>query len=43
MLSHSASAGLPAVRQGRVYAVDGAYFNRPGPRVIVFSMAPKKA
>jgi iron complex transport system substrate-binding protein len=26
---------LPAVRQGRVYAVDGnAYFSRPGPRVV---------
>ena len=26
---------LPAVRQGRVFAVDGnAYFNRPGPRLI---------
>jgi iron complex transport system substrate-binding protein len=25
---------LPAVRQNRVFAVDGAYFNRPGPRVI---------
>ena len=26
---------LPAVRAGRVYAVDGsAYFNRPGPRVV---------
>jgi iron complex transport system substrate-binding protein len=26
---------LPAVRQGRVYAVDGnAYFNRPGPRIV---------
>jgi len=28
-------AGLRAVREGRVYAVDGsAYFNRPGPRVV---------
>jgi len=27
--------GLPAVREGRVYAVDGcAYFSRPGPRVV---------
>lgn len=26
---------LPAVRHGRVYAVDGnAYFNRPGPRIV---------
>ncbi|GIX47975.1 MAG: cobalamin-binding protein [Candidatus Tectimicrobiota bacterium] len=26
---------LPAVRQGRVYAVDGhTYFNRPGPRIV---------
>jgi iron complex transport system substrate-binding protein len=26
---------LPAVRNGRVYAVDGsAYFSRPGPRVV---------
>ncbi|MDZ4277684.1 MAG: cobalamin-binding protein [Dehalococcoidia bacterium] len=28
-------AGLPAVRQGRVFAVDGsAYFSRPGPRLV---------
>lgn len=28
-------AELPAVRLGRVYAVDGnAYFNRPGPRIV---------
>lgn len=28
-------AALPAVRHGRVYAVDGnAYFSRPGPRII---------
>jgi iron complex transport system substrate-binding protein len=28
-------SGLPAVKSGRVYAVDGsAYFNRPGPRLI---------
>jgi len=27
--------GLPAVRHGRVYAVDGsAYFSRPGPRIV---------
>jgi iron complex transport system substrate-binding protein len=27
--------GLPAVQQGRVYAVDGsAYFSRPGPRLV---------
>ena len=27
--------GLPAVREGQVYAVDGcAYFSRPGPRVV---------
>ena len=27
--------GLPAVQQGRVYAVDGnAYCNRPGPRIV---------
>lgn len=25
---------LPAVRQNRVFAVDGGYFSRPGPRVI---------
>jgi iron complex transport system substrate-binding protein len=26
---------LPAVRNGRVYAVDGSsYFNRPGPRLV---------
>ena len=26
---------LPAVRAGRVYAVDGSsYFNRPGPRLV---------
>jgi iron complex transport system substrate-binding protein len=26
---------VSAVRQGRVYAVDGnAYFNRPGPRIV---------
>jgi iron complex transport system substrate-binding protein len=28
-------SGLPAVRQGRVYAVDAnSYFARPGPRVV---------
>jgi iron complex transport system substrate-binding protein len=28
-------SALPAVRQGRVYAVDGnAYFSRPGPRIV---------
>ena len=28
-------AGLPAVCQGRVFAVDGSsYFNRPGPRIV---------
>ena len=27
-------AELPAVTQNRVFAVDGGYFNRPGPRVI---------
>jgi iron complex transport system substrate-binding protein len=28
-------SGLPAVRAGQVYAVDGsAYFNRPGPRIV---------
>ena len=28
-------AALPAVRQGRIYAVDGnAYFSRPGPRIV---------
>lgn len=28
-------AGLPAVRAGQVYAVNGsAYFNRPGPRIV---------
>jgi iron complex transport system substrate-binding protein len=25
---------LPAVRKNRVFAVDGGYFNRPGPRVV---------
>ena len=33
--SYAGWAGLPAVRAGRVYAVDGnAYFTRPGPRLI---------
>ena len=28
-------ADLPAVRDGRIYAVDGSqYFSRPGPRVV---------
>jgi iron complex transport system substrate-binding protein len=27
-------AELPAVRRNRVFAVDGGYFNRPGPRVM---------
>jgi iron complex transport system substrate-binding protein len=28
-------AGLPAVKNGRVYAVDAnAYFSRPGPRIV---------
>ena len=28
-------SALPAVRTGRVYAVDGnAYFSRPGPRIV---------
>ncbi|NIH88635.1 ABC-type Fe3+-hydroxamate transport system substrate-binding protein [Amycolatopsis granulosa] len=28
-------SGLPAVRSGRVWVLDGpAYFNRPGPRVV---------
>jgi iron complex transport system substrate-binding protein len=36
VLPHRSGWGvLPAVRQGRVYAIDGnAYFSRPGPRVI---------
>ena len=33
--SRNGWAALPAVRQGRVYAVDGnAYFSRPGPRIV---------
>lgn len=33
--NHSAWQSLPAVQQGRVYAVDGnAYFNRSGPRLV---------
>jgi len=35
LTGHPAWAGLPAVREGRVWVVDGpAYFNRPGPRVV---------
>ncbi len=26
--------GLPAVKSGRVYVVDHAYFSRPGPRYV---------
>ena len=33
--SYSGWAGLPAVREGRVYVVDGsAYFSRSGPRIV---------
>ena len=33
--SYAGWTDLPAVRAGRVYAVDGnAYFTRPGPRLI---------
>jgi iron complex transport system substrate-binding protein len=33
--SRTGWSALPAVRQGRVYAVDGnAYFSRPGPRIV---------
>jgi len=33
--SRNGWAALPAVRHGRVYAVDGnAYFSRPGPRIV---------
>jgi iron complex transport system substrate-binding protein len=33
--SHPAWRSLPAVREGRVYVVDGsAYFSRPGPRLV---------
>jgi iron complex transport system substrate-binding protein len=33
--SRNGWAALPAVRNGRVYAVDGnAYFSRPGPRIV---------
>jgi iron complex transport system substrate-binding protein len=33
--SRNGWAALPAVRKGRVYAVDGnAYFSRPGPRIV---------
>ncbi|MDA0228864.1 MAG: cobalamin-binding protein [Proteobacteria bacterium] len=35
LLQGPAWAALPAVRNGRAYAVDGnAYFNRPGPRLV---------
>ena len=35
LVRDSAWAALPAVREGRAYAVDGnAYFNRPGPRLV---------
>jgi iron complex transport system substrate-binding protein len=35
LLRQPAWAALPAVREGRAYAVDGnAYFNRPGPRLV---------
>ena len=35
LLRDPAWATLPAVREGRAYAVDGnAYFNRPGPRLV---------
>ena len=33
-LSHPLAGNMPAVQQGRVYAVDAAYFSRPGLRVI---------
>ena len=33
-LAHPMAAMLPAVRNGRVYAVDAAYFSRPGLRVV---------
>ncbi len=33
-LSHPLAERLPAVRQRRVYAVDAAYFSRPGLRVV---------
>jgi iron complex transport system substrate-binding protein len=35
LFRYAAWSGLPAVRQGRVYAVDASsYFARPGPRVV---------
>jgi iron complex transport system substrate-binding protein len=35
LLQHPGWSSLPAVRNGRVYAVDAnAYFSRPGPRVV---------
>ncbi len=35
LTSHPSWEGLPAVRNRRVYAVDGnAYLNRPGPRIV---------
>ena len=34
LLNQPGCADLPAVRQNRVFAVDGGYFNRPSPRVV---------
>lgn len=35
LTEHPAWAGLRAVREGRIYVLDGnAYFNRPGPRLV---------
>ncbi len=34
LMSQPGWSELPAVRQNRVFAVDGGYFNRPGPRVV---------
>ena len=35
LFEYPGSASLPAVRNGRVYAVDAnSYFARPGPRVV---------
>lgn len=34
LLNQPGWADIPAVRQNRVFAVDGAYFNRPSPRVV---------
>ncbi len=34
LLNQPGWADLPAVRQNRVFAVDGGYFNRPSPRVV---------